>query len=679
VIALVVAAAVCVSPAIAQQRVTGPRPVTSLDLVRLRDVAGVRISPDGEWVAYQVHQAMVERNSYHTEWFVVGTAPGARPVVVSDGGEARFTEAGEWWVELPEWSPDSRWIAFTVMKNGEDQLWRARRDGGAREQLTQSAGDVRTYRWSADGNALYFTADRPRAELAAAEREAAEQGIVVTGAFKPWLGEEGLGLQARQLRDWGSGASAAKDRLRVYGLRTRREREPTPAERDEYGRLSRPVVAGFEFVAAAQTSRAGHGIAVASAGFDSASGRYRYTVYLKRTPDAAPIALTPASPAYIAGVWWNDSTRRIWFSQLIGEGRLALKAVPVDGGPVEELAFRTSDYLGRFSFDAAGRRVACVRENATSPPEVAVADLSSGEVRTLTALNPEFADLAVSTPRRLWIVNEYGDTTWADFLQPLNHAPGRPSPLVVTTYRSSGFLRGAVGDEYPIQVFAANGFAVLSFERPRDYAPGFNARAGQPFDRVLLNWKSPMASLHAALKLLSDSGWIDPHRAGLTGLSNGAEITNFTMTHSDLFQAAVATTASARDPLFYYLADSTWHSIFATWGLGGLPEGVAASRWQELSPALNAERVTAPLLFQPAASEFIFGMQFYTRLKELGRPVEMIIYPGEGHVKHQPKHRLIIYQRNVDWMRFWLQGYEDPDPAKREQYERWRKLRRQPP
>jgi hypothetical protein len=29
----------------------------------------------------------------------------------------------------------------------------------------------------------------------------------------------------------------------------------------------------------------------------------------------------------------------------------------------------------------------------------------------------------------------------------------------------------------------------------------------------------------------------------------------------------------------------------------------------------------------------------------------------------------------VDWFRFWLQGEEDPDPAKAEQYARWRELR----
>lgn len=29
------------------------------------------------------------------------------------------------------------------------------------------------------------------------------------------------------------------------------------------------------------------------------------------------------------------------------------------------------------------------------------------------------------------------------------------------------------------------------------------------------------------------------------------------------------------------------------------------------------------------------------------------------------------YERNLDWFRYWLQGYEDPNPAKAEQYKHW--------
>ena len=45
------------------------------------------------------------------------------------------------------------------------------------------------------------------------------------------------------------------------------------------------------------------------------------------------------------------------------------------------------------------------------------------------------------------------------------------------------------------------------------------------------------------------------------------------------------------------------------------------------------------------------------------------------HQKFQPRHKLAVYERNLDWFRFWLQGYEDPNPAKEKQYARWREMR----
>jgi hypothetical protein len=42
---------------------------------------------------------------------------------------------------------------------------------------------------------------------------------------------------------------------------------------------------------------------------------------------------------------------------------------------------------------------------------------------------------------------------------------------------------------------------------------------------------------------------------------------------------------------------------------------------------------------------------------------------------NQPKHRYQIYERNLDWFRFWLKSEESPDPAKSEQYDRWHHLR----
>jgi hypothetical protein len=41
----------------------------------------------------------------------------------------------------------------------------------------------------------------------------------------------------------------------------------------------------------------------------------------------------------------------------------------------------------------------------------------------------------------------------------------------------------------------------------------------------------------------------------------------------------------------------------------------------------------------------------------------------------QPRHRLAVFERNLDWFRYWLQGARDPDPAKADQYARWDRMR----
>ena len=52
----------------------------------------------------------------------------------------------------------------------------------------------------------------------------------------------------------------------------------------------------------------------------------------------------------------------------------------------------------------------------------------------------------------------------------------------------------------------------------------------------------------------------------------------------------------------------------------------------------------------------------------------MYVFPDERHFKVQPRHRLAIYQRNLDWFRFWLQGHVDEDPARSRQFGQWRDL-----
>ena len=61
-----------------------------------------------------------------------------------------------------------------------------------------------------------------------------------------------------------------------------------------------------------------------------------------------------------------------------------------------------------------------------------------------------------------------------------------------------------------------------------------------------------------------------------------------------------------------------------------------------------------------------------------GKPVDLIYIPSGQHILQKPLERLASQQGNVDWFRFWLQGYQQPNPEDPDQYKRWEDLRRNP-
>ena len=129
-----------------------------------------------------------------------------------------------------------------------------------------------------------------------------------------------------------------------------------------------------------------------------------------------------------------------------------------------QLVYRADvgEYLSSFSSDNAGKVFACVRENNATPPQIAVIDAVTKPVRPIVDLNPGFSMLQKGSTERLDGKNSYGENWFAYLVKPLDFVPGMKYPLIVTTYRSGDyFLRGASGDENPIQVYPAHGFVVL--------------------------------------------------------------------------------------------------------------------------------------------------------------------------------------------------------------------------
>src|SRR5205814_2874826 len=110
---------------------------------------------------------------------------------------------------------------------------------------------------------------------------------------------------------------------------------------------------------------------------------------------------------------------------------------------------------------------------------------------------------------------------------------------------------------------------------------------------------------------------------------------------------------------------------------GGKPFWEDATTWLERSPGFKLENVKTPLRIIALNNTYsLLGeWEWFAGLCRLGRPVEMVLVQDGSHILEKPWDRMISQQGNVDWFVFWLKHEEDPDPAKADQYRRWRELR----
>lgn len=110
--------------------------------------------------------------------------------------------------------------------------------------------------------------------------------------------------------------------------------------------------------------------------------------------------------------------------------------------------------------------------------------------------------------------------------------------------------------------------------------------------------------------------------------------------------------------------------------IGAPPFGEGLQQWLKLSPGFNLDKITTPLLVVGEGPVSLVGMwQPYAGLHYLHKPVDLLMLNTDEHVLTNPAERMASEGGSVDWFRFWLKDEEDPDPAKIEEYARWRKLR----
>jgi dipeptidyl aminopeptidase/acylaminoacyl peptidase len=370
-------------------------------------------------------------------------------------------------------------------------------------------------------------------------------------------------------------------------------------------------------------------------------------------------------------IWWDPGGKLLRLA-MDTRTHSGLYEVPATGGRMKRI-LGSEDHAAQFSFDSSQGKVAFVVQNLTKPPNVGVLDLRTGTSATLTDLNPQFRNITMGQMSELTWKNQYGNETNGFLIKPVGYTAGRRYPLLLILY---GFHREFTIQaqwipDYPAQVFAANGFAVLLVNYPKmskwrygDFDEGFRNEV-----------QNPLSSIERAVDLAERLGIADPHKVGIMGWSMGGFWTNLAVTYSHLFASASSGEAARRDPVAYWTQGSPFED-FLDGIVGGPPVSANYKHWRQYAPSLRKPLGRTPVLFEYQAGDPA-GLETFESWRKQDAPVELVLYPNEGHVFVQPRHQLYSMQLNLDWFRFWLKGEEDNDPLKVDQYTRWRVLKKQ--
>jgi hypothetical protein len=586
---------------------------------------------------------------------VVDIAGKERAITVDNGGEfIREMVNGVGGVRVAtgdasaipiEWSLDGSQIYFLKRINGRTQIWRAAADGRGNAMLTHEPRDVEDFHLSFDKRRLYYSVRSFLPDQSASRLAEQRNGFRYDRRFIPLFAQ---GPDAVPV-----GAFVTKS-LELAGGETE-----LPAHTD----LSLPQNLGRHAPdGLVATSLQGRIASITSKG-PLAATKQGDIIVQDSVHGTVTCDFQLCSSALT--LWWTRDGKRLRYIRREGwaDEKTSIYEWKPGNGTTRRL-YSTSDLL--LDCQPVGKQVICARERSTTPRQIISLDPDTGRTKIIYDPNPGFGGYRLGRVERLFWRNAFGVETFGDLVYPVNYAAGRAYPLIVVQYISRGFLRGGVGDEFPIQLFASRGYAVLSVQRPdaRDLVP--NATEMNDFQRQLLrdfkDRRSVLSSIEIGVKMLIGRGTVDPSKVGLTGLSDGSSTVQFAAINSRLFKAASVSGCcwdQFQDAVVGPSAAQAYHQI-------GWPKllDYDATFWSQISLVENATRITMPILMQQSDDEFRVAVPSYTALRQAGHPTALFVFPDENHIKWQPAHRLAVYQRNVRWFDYWLMGIGDGEEWK---------------
>ncbi len=655
------------APALAALAAQDARGLATADLAKLRGLGDVHISPSGARIAYAVTRNDRPGHPYSETW-IRDIASGAATRLGREGNGA----------SSPRWSPDGKWIAFFGKVGDSSGVAVAKADGSEARLLATTHGTNSVnpgagaaLSWSPDGARLAFVSSTPGPEASAN----GDPMVITRYAYKPTASE---------------GLTRFNDNRRLHifvvDIATGRVRQLTTGNRNEHS---------------IDWSPSGQEIAFASNPLPDPDRDFNYDIFAVNVESGAIRTIIGSRSVEYQPVWSPDGkmiaylgTKReltssettmedthVWVANADGTNRREVGAViddrqgaprwapdgrslysvvsshgfaqlyriPLDGARPALLVGNGA--VGSWSVDGAG----AIAFSFTTPAEPATLHIlePGGANRQLLALNGELLRAhTIAAVESLTFKSRDGLSVQGFLTLPLGRTSTSRHPLIVEIH---GGPHGQQGPDFngKAQVFASHGYAVLMVNYRGSTGYGqkfadaiFKDQDGKEAEDVI-------AGVDAALKKWP---WIDGARMGIEGGSYGGQLTDWIITRTTRFKAAIPIAGISNLVSFNYM--SYYHDYLAV-EFGRYPtEGALMDTLWARSALRYANRVKTPTLFVHGENDndvpIAEDEQFYIALKDVGVETNMVRYPREGHGVRETQHVADLIERSMAWYDRWF-------------------------
>lgn len=679
-------------PSFAQKRA-----ITHEDVWLMKRTGAPALSPDGKLVAFTLTEPDYDPAKQVSDIWLVpadGSAP-PRRLTATRAGESGLA-----------WSPDSRKIAFTARRDGDEasQVYVLPLEGGEAQRVTNLSTGASSPKFSPDGTRILFesmvypgAADDAANKKIAAERKARKWSARVYDTFpirywNAWLDDTQAHVFVQELKE----GAQARDLLAGTRL----------AAMPGFAGAANPLSGGQDLGAAWSPDGSHIVFAAVTNRTDAMFAEVESALFRVSASGGEPVRLTPPGASY-SGASFSPDGKTLYAEQsrsaepgkrLYSLTRLAAVPFPEPGQP-RVLTANWDRSVGSFTISGDSSTIYIAAEDdgfdrlfrlpssggtpqallefkqggygspqcegstliatyggSHMPNEIVRVDPMARTHKQLTDFNRARLDqIEMPAPEHFWFTARNGRRIHSIIFFPPALDRGKKYPLVIFPHGGPNSMsKDAFSTRWNNHLLASPGYVVL--ETNYTGSTGFGEKFADDIERDVLRGPA-QEILEAIQEAARRYPFIDLSRQAAIGASYGGYLMNWFNGHTNQFRCLVNHAGAVNNESQYGVNDG---GVEREWRMGGPVWEFGKGQWNDQSPIRYSKNWRTPTLITQGELDFRVpygeSSTTYKLLHRLKVPARIVLFPDEGHWILKGENS----RKHMEEVLGWLKRYLEP-------------------